>query len=131
METHESILGNSSHHYDGRLANAILIVLGKYQSGGLHGLVDQFVVQGLGEVVNSWISTLENKPVSISQIRRVLGREMIDQIASQAHMSRKEASSQIALLLPQLVDKLTPSGRIPPGENLLEGINALTGSMQH
>ncbi len=110
------------------LANAIMSVLGNQQSGGLQGLVDQFVRKGLGEVINSWISPLENRPVSAAQVRRVLGREMIAEIALQARLSKKEASSQIAVLLPQLVDKLTPGGRIPPGQNLLQGMNLLAGS---
>jgi uncharacterized protein YidB (DUF937 family) len=98
-----------------QLVNAIMHLLADQQSGGIEGLIDRFISVGLGDVINSWISPLENQPVSETQIRRVLGRDLLDEIAWQARMSRKEASFQVALFLPQVVDKLTPTGRVTPG----------------
>jgi len=129
MRRIESTHGEAGGVSNARMESAILKVLGNQRLGSLEGLVDQFVGKGLGEVINSWISPLENQPVSVAQIRRVLGNETIAEIAWQARMSKKEASTQIAVLLPQLVDRLTPGGRIDPGQNLLEGMNSLVGSM--
>ncbi len=103
-----------------QLADAIMHVLRDHRSGGLEALVDRFVCKGLGEVINSWISPLENQTVSVAQIRRVLGKEMLGEIAWQARMSKKEVSAMMASLLPQVVDKLTPNGRIPPRSTLSE-----------
>lgn len=102
-----------------QLVTAILRVLGdQQQSGGLEALVDRFVELGLGEVINSWISPLENQPVSDAQVRRVLGRAVLGEIAWQAGISKKEASLRLTVLLPQVIDGLTPDGRIPPDSPL-------------
>src|SRR5512140_2021716 len=100
-----------------QVANAIMNVLASQRSGGLEGLVDRFIGKGLGEVTNSWISPFENQPVSDTQIQRVLGRELVGEIAWQARMTKKEALAQISSLLPQVVDSLTPTGRILPGSS--------------
>ena len=113
-----------------QLANAIMNVLADQQSGGIERLIDRFVGEGLGEVINSWISPLENQPVSDAQLRRALGREMLGEIAWQARISKKKASSQMALLLPQVVDKLTPTGRIPPGMKLGRRVRLLKRSLK-
>lgn len=113
-----------------QLANAIMNVLASQQSGGLEGLVDRFIGNGLGDVINSWISPLENRPVSDVQIRRVLGRSMLGEIAWQARMSASDVSSQMTLLLPQLVDKLTPTGRIPPPPKLDRRMRVIRRSLK-
>ena len=97
-----------------QLVNATMNILVDRHSGGIERLIDRFVGEGLGEVINSWISPLDNQPVSDVQLKRVLGKEMLREIAWQARMSKKEASLRLANLLPQLVDRLTPTGRIPP-----------------
>jgi uncharacterized protein YidB (DUF937 family) len=39
------------------LLNAMMGILGNQQSGGLSGLVNQFAGKGLGDIINSWVST--------------------------------------------------------------------------
>lgn len=109
----------------GSVASAIVNVLADHRYGGLEGLVDNFIGTGMGEVINSWISTQKNIPVSPRQVRQALGRDMIAQIARQAGVSRQQASLQIADILPQLVDRLTPSGRIPPGGIMPTGMDLM------
>jgi uncharacterized protein YidB (DUF937 family) len=101
-----------------QLKDAILNLLVDQRSGGIERLIDRFVEEGLGDVINSWISPLENQPVSDTQIRQVLRKEVLREIAWQACLSQREASSKIAGLLPELVDRLTPTGRVPPGGEL-------------
>jgi uncharacterized protein YidB (DUF937 family) len=108
-----------------RLLSAIMNVLGNQHSGGIEKLIDRFIDEGLGDIINSWISPLENLPVSESQIRRVFGRDMLGEIAWQARMSQKEVLSEMAFLLPQLVDGLTPTGRIPAGPKLAQRMRRL------
>jgi uncharacterized protein YidB (DUF937 family) len=103
-----------------QVINAIMTVLAKQRSDGLEDLVDRFVEHGLGEVINSWISTEANLPVSVTQIRRILDRGLIDEIALQARISKREASLRLAVLLPEVINRLTPQGRIPLGFTLPE-----------
>lgn len=81
--------------------------------GGLSGLVEQFQRGGLGDVMNSWISTGNNLPVSADQLGGVLGPELLGQIAQQLGVSQGQAASQLSGVLPQVVDQLTPNGQLP------------------
>ena len=97
------------------VVNALMSVLGHQQPRGLDDLVDKFVSHGLGEVINSWISTEENLPVTAAQISQVFGVDIIAEVARRAGVATDNAAFSIALILPHMVDSLTPSGRIPPG----------------
>ncbi|OQW37651.1 MAG: hypothetical protein A4E19_13335 [Nitrospira sp. SG-bin1] len=98
------------------LLQAVAGLLGKDSSiGGLVGLVQTFQKNGLGDIVNSWVSTGQNLPVTPSQIEQGLGGDVLSQLASKAGLSSGAASSQLAGLLPDLIDKLTPNGRVEAG----------------
>jgi uncharacterized protein YidB (DUF937 family) len=81
--------------------------------GGLGGLIQAFQRNGLGEQMQSWIGTGQNLPVSADQLQQVLGADTLSQISQQMGMSHGEASSGLAELLPQLIDRLTPQGQVP------------------
>lgn len=98
------------------LLQAVAGLLGKDSSlGGLAGLVQAFQKNGLGEIVNSWVSTGQNLPVTPNQVEQGLGSDLLNQLASKVGLSSSAASSQLAGLLPDLVDKLTPNGKIEAG----------------
>jgi len=105
------------------LLQAVTSLLGNNSNlGGLAGLVQAFQKNGLGEIVNSWVSTGQNMPVSPQQIEQGLGSDVLRQLASNAGLSPQDASSQLSNLLPNLIDKLTPNGKIEsdPLEQLLK-----------
>ncbi len=105
------------------LLQAVTSLLGNNSSlGGLAGLVQAFQKNGLGEVVNSWVSTGQNIPASPQQIEQGLGSDLLKQLAGTVGLSPQEASVQLSDLLPTLVDKLTPNGKIEAGplEQLLK-----------
>lgn len=85
--------------------------------GGLAGLLQQLQAGGLGEHVQSWISTGTNLPVSGSQLGSALGGAdgLLGQLAQQAGVSHAEAGEQLSQLLPQIIDRLTPQGQLPQG----------------
>lgn len=96
------------------------------QPGGLGGLVQSFQQGGLGEIVNSWVSTGQNLPVSAEQLQSVLGGGALQDIAAKLGVSPEQASGSLAELLPQVVDKLTPNGQLPEGGALLaQGMDLL------
>jgi uncharacterized protein YidB (DUF937 family) len=110
------------------LVNALLGLLGNRQTGGLGGLVQLFEQQGLGHLVQSWIGTGQNLPVSGQQLESVLGHGRLASLAQQAGIPPEQASSMLASVLPSLIDHLTPNGTADHG--LLEqGLNALRGKM--
>lgn len=111
------------------LAGVILQML-QNQPGGIAGLMQNFQQYGLGNLLQSWISTGHNLPVSAEQIQQVLGHQQVAQIADQAGLSHEEASNGLALLLPQIVDKLTPNGQIPQSGDLMsQGMELLKGKL--
>lgn len=85
------------------------------QGGGVADLVSRFQQGGLGHLVESWIGTGQNLPVSADQLSAVLGPGTLSQIASQLGVSHGEAAGQIAQMLPHVLDKLTPQGQLPQG----------------
>jgi uncharacterized protein YidB (DUF937 family) len=102
-----------SHH---SLATDLLGMLsGGGMSKGLGGLVDMFNQKGLGDVVQSWVSTGKNLPISADQIQAVLGSAQIQALAAKAGINPQMASAAIAQILPQLVDRATPNGQLPAG----------------
>ena len=94
-------------------------------AGGLGGLVEAFKSKGLGDVMSSWISTGENKSISPDQIKQALGSDKIQQIAEKAGISKDAASQQLSKLLPQIIDKLTPDGKLPEAGKVGEALNML------
>ncbi len=96
------------------------------QPGGLAGLVQSFQQGGLGEIVNSWVLTGQNLPVSAEQLQSVLGGGKLQDLAAQLGMSPEQAAGGLADLLPQVVDNLTPNGQLPEGGDLLaQGLGML------
>ncbi len=92
------------------------------QGGGLAALVQKFQQAGLGDVVASWIASGPNRAISAEQLGRVLGGDnALGGVAQQAGMDGNALMGQLAQLLPQLVDQLTPEGRLPDGGQLSSG----------
>jgi len=101
------------------LVVTIMQLVNDPKHGGLLGLVQSFQHGGLGEVVNSWVSTGQNLPISAEQITSVLGGSSLQDMAAKLGITPEQASGQLAELLPQAVDKLTPTGQLPQGGDLL------------
>jgi uncharacterized protein YidB (DUF937 family) len=81
--------------------------------GGLGGLLDKLQKGGLGDVANSWIGTGQNQPVSPKQLGPALGSDIIKALAQRSGLSEEELTKQLSQILPGVVDKLTPAGRLP------------------
>ena len=90
--------------------------------GGLAGILQQLQAAGLGEQVQSWVSTGANLPVSGDQLGAALGGDLLGQLAGQAGVSPSEAGAQLSQWLPQIVDQLTPNGQLPAGGMDLGGL---------
>lgn len=110
----------------GGLLQTVMQLINDPKIGGLQGLVQSFQQGGLGEIVNSWVSTGQNLPISAEQIQSVLGGSSLQDMAAQLGMSPEQASGNLAEMLPQLVDSMTPNGQLPEGGDLLaQGMDLL------
>src|ERR1700759_3855158 len=86
---------------------------GSVISGGLGDLMNQLQQGGQGDAANSWVGKGPNKPVSPGDLASALGADQIDSIASQSGLSRDDLLKGLSQYLPQVVDHLTPDGRLP------------------
>ena len=88
---------------------------------GLGPLVEKFQKGGLGDVVNSWIGTGQNHPIQPGQLGSVLGDQNVGTIARQVGINPDDLLAQLSKVLPGLVDKLTPNGRLPTQADISGG----------
>jgi uncharacterized protein YidB (DUF937 family) len=86
---------------------------GSVLSGGLNDLLKQFQQNGHGDVVDSWVGTGPNKTIAPKELGQALGSEQINAALAQTGMSRDELLDALSHYLPQVVDRLTPQGRLP------------------
>jgi uncharacterized protein YidB (DUF937 family) len=87
--------------------------MGGGMGAGLDGLIRQFDQAGLGREMNSWIGTGQNLPVSPDQLAQVFGRGSLEQMAQTSGLGVDQVSNGLSDLLPQLIDRVTPDGRVP------------------
>ncbi len=99
----------------GNLLNSVMGMVTGAQGGGIGGILTAFQGGGLGHLVESWISTGANLPVSAQQIEQVLGSGKIAELAQSAGLTPDVVKSKLTEYLPMIIDKLTPDGKIPHG----------------
>lgn len=97
--------------------------------GGVSGLLEKFRGSGAGAQADSWVSKGTNQPVSSQQVQQAIGDDKVQQIAQQTGMSKEEASQGIAKVLPAAVDKVTPGGSVPSGEELQKHLGGIAGKL--
>ncbi|GAA6142268.1 YidB family protein [Hydrogenophaga sp. 5NK40-0174] len=96
------------------------------EEGGLSGLIQKFQAGGLGEIIQSWIGSGANLPISGDQLSGVLGGDLMGKLADQMGTGQEQAAGTLAGVLPGLVDQLSPDGGVP-ADNGLGGLGALLG----
>jgi uncharacterized protein YidB (DUF937 family) len=89
---------------------------GSVLSGGLSDLLKQFQQSGHGETANSWVGNGPNKTIAPNDLANALGADKINALMDQSGMSREELLSGLSQNLPEVVDQLTPNGRLPSAE---------------
>ena len=124
-----SVLSNKSSDgtAQGGLFEQVIGLINNPEIGGLPGLISKFEKGGLGEIVSSWVGTGQNAPVSSEQVTSALGTEKIKEIAGKLGIADGQVSGGLASILPQIIDKLTPDGKIPEGSILEKSLSALAG----
>lgn len=97
--------------------------------GGLVEVLRRFEEGGFAHQAQSWVSGGENLPIDADAVRRVFGAAAVGRIAEQAGYAEPETASALAQLIPELVHKLTPEGRMPELSQLSSLVDNLRGSM--
>lgn len=113
------LFGSSATGTAPTLSSAVLEMLTRQESaqdsGGLNGLIERFRNAGFGDVVQSWIGTGDNAPISSDALHNVLGADRVNALADKAGLPVDQLLTQLSRHLPGIVDKLTPNGQLPEG----------------
>jgi uncharacterized protein YidB (DUF937 family) len=86
---------------------------GSVLSGGLGDLLNQLQQNGHGETANSWVGQGPNKQISPGDLANALGADQITHLMSQSGLSRDDLLNGLSQQLPDVVNHMTPDGRLP------------------
>jgi uncharacterized protein YidB (DUF937 family) len=127
LSTILSGLGGAGQGQGSSLLTTVMSML--QQNGGLGGVLDMFRQNGMAQQADSWVGTGANMDISGNQVEQVFGNSALGGIASQLGMSNSQAGAAIARLLPELINQLTPQGRVPDNQQdlLAKGLSMLRG----
>jgi len=92
--------------------------------GGLGGLLDKLKDAGHGNVADSWVGTGQNQSINANDLGNALGPQVIQEIAQRTGLDQQELLKQLSAALPGIVDKLTPSGQVPPQHQVASLFNS-------
>jgi uncharacterized protein YidB (DUF937 family) len=100
------------------------------QPGALAKITSAFQQNGMGNILESWLGSGNNLPISASQVQQVLGANTLGDMAKKAGVATPEAASLVSSLLPQVIDKISPGGKTPAAGDLgglLSSVGKLLG----
>ena len=99
--------------------------------GGLGAFLDRLRKAGLSDFVSSWLGGSSPRPIASNTLESAIGHDTIDKIASKAGLSFATASSALAFMLPNIVQRLTPGGVIPTRlpSDMLSSVSSATSAM--
>jgi uncharacterized protein YidB (DUF937 family) len=75
--------------------------------------VQQFQQNGHGDTINSWIGSGQNQPITPDQLHQALGPDAVSNLSQLTGVASNNLIPELARVLPGIVDKLTPQGRVP------------------
>lgn len=91
---------------------------GTVLSGGLGDLLNQLQQGGHGDTASTWVGKGENKAIAPGDLANALGADQIQSLSAQSGLSRDELLSGLSQYLPQVIDHLTPDGRLPTEDEI-------------
>ena len=101
------------------------MVAGMLMNGGLQKILGRLQDNGKGAKGQSWVAPGPNEPADAADIREALDKDELADIAKQLGVSEDEAAEAVAQVLPDVVDQVTPDGKVPPDEELDEKFGKL------
>ena len=82
-------------------------------NGGLGQVLQDLQRSGQGRTAQSWVGRGENEEIAPDDLANALGADTISALTQQTGMPRDELLQGLSQHLPELVDQLTPDGRLP------------------
>jgi len=120
--------GSASLSGANALLGMLLSLMFDEKRGGFSGFIDRFRAKGLGDAVTSWFGNGENKSLSTAQLELVLGPQVLAQMASRLDLAPGVVATALGQLIPTVIDKLSPDGRLPSGSVVPDVAKSYVGS---
>lgn len=105
----------------------IPIVMALLADGGLEKILDKMRSQGLGSQADSWVGSGGNESISGEQAKELLGSDQVAKVAEQTDLPEDKAADLIAEALPEVIDKVSPKGKQPLGDEVGAALDSLKG----
>ncbi len=96
--------------------------------GGLGGLLAGARQHGLADHVESWVGPGANQAPSAQQLEPIFDPGAVDEAARHAGTDRGTLLDAVAQVMPGLVDRLTPQGRLPQSDEPVDA--SLAGELR-
>jgi uncharacterized protein YidB (DUF937 family) len=68
--------------------------------------------------MDSWVNTGANKDVASRDVSDALGGDFVDELSGRTGLSRDQILTELSRMLPTVVDRLTPQGRLPTPQEM-------------
>jgi uncharacterized protein YidB (DUF937 family) len=86
---------------------------GSVLSGGLANIIKGLQESGHGHVAQSWVGDSPNHEIAPNDLANALGSDTLQTLSRHSGMSVDDLLAGLSQHLPDLVDQLTPHGRLP------------------
>jgi uncharacterized protein YidB (DUF937 family) len=89
---------------------------GSVLSGGLGNILKELQEGGQGRIAQSWVGTGPNEEIAHKDLANALGSDTLNTLSKHTGLSMDDLLAGLSQHLPDLVDQLTPNGRLPTEE---------------
>ena len=103
------------------------------RNGGIGAVLDRFRQKGFGPQADSWVSTGPNAALKAEEVDEVVGGQELSRLSQQLGVPEREVALGLADILPEMVDRLSPEGQLPPeaDEALDSGLSEVEKELSH
>jgi uncharacterized protein YidB (DUF937 family) len=95
---------------------------GTVLSGGLGNLIKELQASGHGRAAQSWVGNGSNEEIAPDELAAALGGDTLDALSQHTGVQREDLLAGLSQHLPDLINQLTPNGRLPTAEEALRMI---------
>ena len=89
-------------------------------SSGLSDLVGRFTSAGHNGTAQSWVASGPNEHLKSDDITHAIGDETLNELVAKTGLPRAELIRRLTAAVPEVVNKLTPDGRLPTDDEALK-----------
>jgi len=83
------------------------------RNGGIGNVLQRANQRGYGRQANSWVGTGDNDPLDPGAIDEMVGHDEVMRMSRQLGLPEQDVKEGFAEILPEMVNQLSPEGRVP------------------